>query len=177
MAFFINEDIELLRLMGMDNATPEVLRNILPADVHTYYQTRLKNGTTADVIPATSGASTSRKLPGAPAYSPLSSPQRRAANRAGGAPSALRNQILMGPGSSSSHFASRPETIPASPKPIGHTGIFRRTGSSVSSTSASRANTGSPHKWERSRTADDEVSPFSAAFPFGNSHDDDHRRL
>lgn len=122
MSFFINEDIELLRLMGLDNATPEELRSILTPEVHSYYQTRLKSSLPVNVpadTPSTNSPNVSvvmRPAGGSGVASrrsngpnqTMSSPVRSKRPTGATGASTLRNQI------SASSMASESQSIAGS---------------------------------------------------------------
>lgn len=142
MSFFINEDIELLRLMGLDNATPDEMRTILPPEIYSYYQTRLKTGLPVNAVSSSEALSalpmaqtplnSGKRSQAAGGHGPMSSPVRpkhRANSIQPANGSSLRNQVLMMPSSSTT------STAPQSPQPIGQTGIFRKASRPPSSTS------------------------------------------
>lgn len=151
MSFFINEDIELLRLMGLDNAAPEELRSILSPEVHSYYQTRLKSNLPVNVpadVPSTSTSSIAvvarpaigNGLASRRSQVPLqtmSSPVRsKRIPTNGNNTSILRNQISASSMGSDSQSGAASSQVPQSPQPIGYTGIFRKSsrGSSAAGT-------------------------------------------
>ncbi len=132
MSFFINEDIELLRLMGLDSATADEMRAVLTPEIFAYYQSTLKNGLH---LPSTSILSDASFRATSVAPQPAPSIRRNSISMTGpaarsrkpttaqNAGSLLKNQINAGSLASSSQKPSRP---PLSPQPIGHTGIFRK---------------------------------------------------
>lgn len=125
--------------MGLDNATPDEMRSILPPEIYSYYQTKLKTGLSVNVVSSSEALSalamnqSPHSGPRRPPTHPMSSPVRpkhRAHSIQPTNGSSLRNQVLMMPSSSTA------STAPQSPQPIGQTGFFRKTsrGPSAAST-------------------------------------------
>lgn len=193
MSFFINEDIELLRLMGLDSSTPDELRTILTPEVYSYYMSKLKSGLTVpscatfnDLASSTNhhnhsftSTSTIRRSsynppPSSPTAHSMTSPIRpRRTNTNPVAGSTLRNQI------SASNLTS---DFPQSPKPIGHTGIFRRTPkSSQQSTPKHQTTKQLPPSQAKNIPADpfgfnDDISRFGLSFSDSLGPQDHHHQ-
>jgi hypothetical protein len=128
MPFFINEDIELLRLMGLDSATPEEMRAILAPELLAFYQSHLRAPDSAAGAAPAALLATSMAAPRVASH-----PGRRASGAAGRPTSTMSSPVF-----SRRHpdtavppqpSALRQSTV-ADPQPIGYTGIFRRTNSS-----------------------------------------------
>lgn len=123
MPFFINEDIELLRLMGLDSATPEEMRAILSPELLEFHQSHLRAPESAPAALLSANIAAPRVA---------SHPGRRAS--AAGRPTSTMSSPVF----SRRHHQEPPVVQPsalrqstvADPQPIGYTGIFRRTNSS-----------------------------------------------
>ena len=189
MSFFINEDIELLRLMGLDNATPDEMRAILTPEIHSYYQTRLKSslplaapGSAAgmaalETSPAphtpqtqprnTRPAAAGRRVSSGLSMSSPVRPKRAAAPAVPGV-STLRQAVTAA--------SLPPVLVPPSPQPIGYTGIFRK---APRAASAAGTQPGTPKQAARKPAA----NPFGAdeftgyGFSFSDALGGDRDRL